>query len=257
MVQAVYYHFSAFVLHTIVILNYVLFLVYKESIKDDLDELYPERKQFGGSWNYLTHWNIILQLAYFTLAILNDIFGTESRAKEVSSRLQKSRDFLFSTLAFPIGIFVPITFWILFYIDRDLVFPADLDQVFPAITNHMMHTTSLPSQILELLLVYHVYPPRKYGFPAIVSFCLAYISWIFYIAYAGGIWVYAVLEVLTQYQRLMFVISLSLFGIILYLIGEWCNNKAWKQPQKRNGYGKSVQNGSIQQERYKNGRKYK
>ena len=60
-----------------------------------------------------------------------------------------------------------------------------------------------------------------------VGFCLTYIGWIFYIAYASGIWVYGVLEVLTQYQRIVFVMILSLFGVVLYSIGELSNNKMW------------------------------
>ena len=115
-----------------------------------------------------------------------------------------------------------------FHLNRDLVFPPDLDEVFPPITNHMMHTTPLPSQILELALVYHSYPAKKYGFPTIIVFCLSYVGWIFYIPYAGGPWVYGVLEVLDQSQRLVFVIGMSVFSVLLYLIGEWCNNKVWK-----------------------------
>ena len=253
MVQKVY----KILLHLTVILNYVLFLTYKESIKDKLNDLYPDRKKFGGSWKYLTHWNIFLQLIYFSLAFLNDVFGTESTTKETSSRLQKCRDFLFSTLAFPIGIFVPTIFWILFNIDRNLVFPPLLDKVFPPITNHMMHTTPLPSQILELLLVYHIYPRKISGIPAIVAFCLTYIGWIFYIAYVGGIWVYPVFEVLNQWQRVLFLIVLSMFGTMLYLIGECCNNWVWKESKNVHVQTKIKQNETFRQERVKNGKKYK
>ena len=81
--------------HFTVILNYVLFLLYQESIKDELYILFPKRRLFGGEWKYLTYWNIALQLGYFIIAFVNDIWGTESSAKEASSRLQKCRDFVF------------------------------------------------------------------------------------------------------------------------------------------------------------------
>ena len=244
--------------HIVVILNYVLFLWYKDSIKDKLNELYPDRAEFGGSWKYLTHWNVALQLIYFCLALLNDLFGTESRTKEEASHFQKLRDFLFSTLAFPIGIFVPIIFWILFKLDRDLVFPPDLDEVFPPITNHMMHTTPLPSQILELAIVYHSYPAKKYGFPTIITFSLSYVGWIFYIPYAGGPWVYGVFEVLSQSQRLVFAIGMSLFSVLLYLIGEWCHNMVWKPTVSDEIQLKSLSNGdSFKGQANKNKRRYK
>ena len=251
MVQKIY----TTLLHLTVIINYVLFLAYKESIKDELLELFPNRNLFGGSWKFLTHWNVILQLVYFCLAFLNDVFGTESRTKETSSRLQKCRDYLFSTLAFPIGIFVPTIFWILFNIDRNLVFPPVFDKIFPAITNHMMHTTPLPSQILELFFVYHVYPRKMSGIPAIVTFCLAYVGWIFYIAYAGGIWVYPVFEVLNQWQRILFVIVLSMFGTTLYLIGEYCHTWVWKDSKNIHGQATFKQNELFHKQGVKNGKK--
>ena len=202
--------------------------MYKESIKDRLNLLYPDWEEFGGSWKFLTHWNITLQLVYFCLAFLNDVFGTEYKAKQDASYFQKLRDFLFATLAFPIGTFVSIIFWVLFNLDRDLVYPEALDEVYPPITNHMIHTTPLPSQILELALVYHSYPSRKLGFLTIIIFTQSYIAWIFYVAYAGGPWVYGVLEVLSQSQRLVFVMFMSIFSVLLYLTGEWCNKMVWK-----------------------------
>ena len=244
--------------HVLVILNYVLFLLYKDSIKDRLNELYPDREEFGGSWKFLTHWNIALQLVYFCIAFLNDLFGTESKIKQDANFLQILRDYLFATLAFPIGTFVPIVFWILYNLDRDLVYPQDLDDVFPQITNHMMHTTPLPSQILELVLVYHSYPSRKLGFPTIIIFCQSYIGWIFYVAYAGGPWVYGVFEVLSQSQRLIFVIGLSIFSVFLYLTGECCNKKVWEIQTDDEISSKDIYN-NLQQSVYTNsitGRNY-
>ena len=244
------------ILHLLVILNYVSFLLYKESIKDELHRMFPTRIEFGGSWKFLTHWNIFLQLAYFNLAFFNDIFGTESSTKEASSRLQKCRDFLFSTMAFPVGIFVPIIFWILFNIDRNLVFPPSFDKVFPPMTNHMMHTTPLPSQILELCMAYHIYPPKTYGIPAIITFCLSYIGWIFYIAYAGGFWVYPIFEVLTPLRRVCFVILLGIFVTMLYLIGERCNSWVWKVHKNTNVQTGVYKNGTLHQERSRSAKKY-
>ena len=48
------------------------------------------------------------------------------------------KDFVFSTIGFPVGVFVSVSFWGLYAIDRDLVFPDELDQFFPPITNHMV-----------------------------------------------------------------------------------------------------------------------
>ena len=158
--------------HLAVIVNYVLFLLHSKSVDETLNKLVPTRS-FGGSFKYLTHWNVWLQAIYFIIAFTNDIFGTDSRTKEGASVIQKVRDFLFSSIAFPTGLFVTIAFWGIYVVDRKLIFPVELDKYFPPITNHMMHTTPLVSQILELLFIYHIQPKRFYG--------LRYVIKVFYI----------------------------------------------------------------------------
>ena len=61
------------------------------------------QNSFGGQWKYLTFINMWIQLIYFSISFLNNIFGTHATTKESASSLQNIRDFLFATLAFPIG----------------------------------------------------------------------------------------------------------------------------------------------------------
>ena len=151
------------VFHLVVIINYVLFLLHSKSVDSVLNKLIPQRALFGGQFKYLTHWNVWLQAFYFTIALANDVFGSESRTKERCSGIQKARDFVFSSVAFPTGSFVTIAFWSIYLVDRNLIFPAELDKYFPPITNHMMHTTPLVSQICEIMFIFHAPPKRIYG----------------------------------------------------------------------------------------------
>ena len=151
--------------HAVSILNYVLFLVHAHNVRKTLHEVYPRFCQFFGELNHLTHLNVWIQLIYFTIAFVNDVFGLEStEVPELHSVFQKLRDFIFGSLALPIGSFVTISFWSLFLVDRNLIMPVEWDQYFPPITNHMMHTAPLVAQVLELLFVFHVYPKRSHGF---------------------------------------------------------------------------------------------
>lgn len=189
----------------------------------------PTQRSFGGQWKYLTFWNMWIQLIYFTISFLNNIFGSHATDKKSSSTLQKIRDFLFSTLAFPIGQFVGIVFWTLFKIDRELVFPAAFDKFFPNYINHMMHTTVVPVQLLELILLYHLYPSKKTGTFTTVIFCLIYLSWTLIVAHFGGIWVYPIFEVLDPVSRIAFMVVCSMFGSLLYFSGELLNNIIWSK----------------------------
>ena len=82
------------VFHVTVIVNYVLYLIHQSNVSEDLNLVYPDRARFGGSFKYLTNWNVWLQAMYFIIALANDIFGSEARTKERSSATQKIRDFM-------------------------------------------------------------------------------------------------------------------------------------------------------------------
>jgi len=187
----------------------------------------PTQKSFGGQWKYLTFINMVLQLIYFSISFLNNFFGSNALDRDNSTTLQKIRDFIFATLGFPIGQFVGIVFWTLFYIDRELVFPEVLDKLFPNYINHMMHTTVIPAQLLELILLYHIYPSRLKGMATSYLFCLVYLVWIMIVAFVGGIWVYPILKILDPVPRAAFMFTCSLFGAFLYLCGEGLNNMVW------------------------------
>ena len=151
------------IFHLAVIINYVLFLLHSKNVDAILNKRIPTRASFGGTLKYLTHWNVWLQAGYFLIAFVNDMIGSDSKTKERSSAFQKLRDFLFSSVAFPTGAFVTVAFWAIYLVDRKLIFPVQLDKYFPPITNHMMHTTPLISQALELIFIYHIQPKKAYG----------------------------------------------------------------------------------------------
>ena len=149
----------------------------------------PGRPSFGGQWKYLTFINLWIQLIYFSVSFFNNFIGSQATESAKASKLQRCRDLLFATLAFPIGQFVGIVFWVLFHVDRELVFPAHYDNFFPNYINHAMHTTVIPAQLLELFNLYHAYPKRLNGMSITMIFCFVYLTWTLIVAHFGGIWV--------------------------------------------------------------------
>ena len=136
---------------------------------------------FGGQWKYLTFINLWVQLLYFILCLITD-FSKER------SIIVRWRDVMFASAAFPVGLFVCVSFWGIWAVDRELVFPAKLDPYFPALMNHAMHTVPLPLLLLEMICIHHVYPSRKTGGGIAASFFLAYLIWVHVVFYFGGIW---------------------------------------------------------------------
>jgi len=190
-------------------------------------EFRNELTEFAGRLKYLTFLNLVLQLIYYSLSSLNDIIGTSSKIVKENHGLQTIRDYLFGSLVFPIAMFVALTFWALWAIDRELVFPAALDAFFPPWLNHIMHTSIVPFAIIELLFVPKVFPNRSQALKGTSAFMLGYIAWVFFIAYHTSFWVYPILEVLSWPLRILFIIACATLAGLLYLIGESLHFIRW------------------------------
>lgn len=73
----------------------------------------------------------ICQAIYFTLATVNDWFGTNEHHPKRPNSLRTLKDYMFAAFAFPLALNVAISFWGLMAIDRELVLPKSFDAFFP------------------------------------------------------------------------------------------------------------------------------
>ncbi|KAL8610670.1 hypothetical protein ACOMHN_047239 [Nucella lapillus] len=188
---------------------------------------------YGGKFKFLTFWNLILQTVYFGLGALTVFAGPKACVSTVDpkhhSGLRRARDVIHSTLAFPVGMFVVCTFWALYAVDRELVYPRALDALIPPWLNHLLHTTVLPILLVEKALVYHHHPRRHNGIFILSAFALLYLAWILWIAYAADLWVYPVLRVMQNQERVIFISFLLMFFISIYLLGESLTKFLWRK----------------------------
>lgn len=115
--------------------------IYYQQVNNTL----PVKKPFG-KLKYLTYWNLVriqrhsgcnlflwftlqlLQFTYFSLVTL----ATVSKSKVATKLI----DFLFFALAFPMALIVSSSFWSIYAIDRELIFPVVLEKYYPTWLNH-------------------------------------------------------------------------------------------------------------------------
>ncbi|ESO83167.1 hypothetical protein LOTGIDRAFT_96291, partial [Lottia gigantea] len=195
----------------------------------DWNFVLPGHADYGGKFKFLTFWDTCLQTIYFALSVLNDLIGSNVSVgdKQKKTVLQKIRDCFHSTIIFPTGAFVVLSFWAIYAVDRELIYPRELDKIIPSWVNHVQHTTVLPFLILEKILIHHQYPSKVKGITVILAFAAAYLIWILWIAYVADLWVYPVLKVLDPAQKAVFIFFLFLLFISLYLIGESLTKFIW------------------------------
>lgn len=201
----------------------------------------PIMSAYGGKLKFLTYWDAVMQALYFTLCVIIDIGGWE-RGKTSSKQLPLIcglRDYIFTSLAFPIALFVSFTFWGLYAVDRELVLPAVLDPYFPTWLNHIMHTAVGVWVLLEMLTSHRIYSDKWKGLLGLAIFQSVYLIWMHIVYLKSGMWVYNVFNVLNLPQRIAFLVVSVATGCVFYLLGDklnaiiWGSDKRLKKQKKK------------------------
>ncbi|KRF98392.1 uncharacterized protein Dwil_GK14825, isoform C [Drosophila willistoni] len=187
---------------------------------------------FAGKFKFLTFLCAIIQALYYIVSLANDFVGTNELTPKRPPAIRRFKDWLLATLAFPVALNVGVTFWTLYAIDRELVFPKILDPVFPSWLNHVLHTNIVVFIVLELFTSYRAYPKRSTGLTGLAIFMGSYLIWIHIVKHYSGVWVYPVLEVLQLPQRILFFAAVLGFTFSLYVLGEFLNNIVWAKEVK-------------------------
>ncbi|ODN01516.1 Androgen-induced protein [Orchesella cincta] len=194
---------------------------------------------FPGKWKYLTVWDIVLQLVYHSVGLANDLFGSSEVVAKRQSALQRFRDGLFASWAFPVGLFVSASFWGLYALDRALVFPKEMDAFYPAWLNQAVHTGPVTFLLLEALTVPKLRPGRTCTLTANLGFSLTYLAWITWVFSQNGVWAYPILEVLNNGQRGIFFGTCCLCIVGFYFLGEKLNQWRWGSEDSKAVSGKA------------------
>ncbi|XP_052761334.1 androgen-induced gene 1 protein-like isoform X1 [Mya arenaria] len=222
------------IVHIVAFITYIYSLYYSLRYIGQGDEHYVylfTYRGFGGKFKFLTFLNVLMQTVYFGLSIMNDLKGSHAKPSDggQKSKLQSFLDVYLAALVYPVGVFVVMTFWGIYAVDRELVYPKKLDELIPQWLNHTMHSTVLPFLLIEKIVVYHEYPTRRRGMSILLAFALLYLCWILWIAYYANIWVYPVLAVMEVHQRAIFIGILCVFFLTIYMVGESLNKAIWRK----------------------------
>ncbi|XP_012263358.2 androgen-dependent TFPI-regulating protein-like isoform X2 [Athalia rosae] len=211
------------------------FTIYYACVELNLPPRVPKPDFDPGQLKYLTFWNLILQAVFFFVCLANDFGGSNELSPTKRPFLRRFKDFFHASLAFPVAMFVGVTFWALMAVDRELVLPRAVDPYFPWWLNHLMHTMIVVSTIAEMFTAPRQYPSRLAGLGGLLVFMAIYLIWVLIIYTKGGIWVYPVMEVLSWPLRICFFLVLFLFAAALYIFGEYFDRLIWGQTRKSAG----------------------
>lgn len=153
-----------------------------------------------------------IQIAYFTLALLNDVFPTPA--------IKKTKDIIFAGLTIPFAFKTTLMYFGISFIDPELVFPAALRPHFPTWLDITLHSSISVFPIFEILLTRPQFTYRWTSIKVLITGLISYSIWIHVVYFKTGKWVYDIFAELNDIERTVFFAASGIVGIGLYFIGE-------------------------------------
>lgn len=170
-----------------------------------------------GRWRFLTFNCLVMQFVAYSLSLTS----------HAVPRLRKPKDFFFTTFAFPVGMLVVTSFWSIWVtFGRESIFPQSLEAFYPPWLNHVTHTIIAPINLFELLTVKHEYSTDKRAIVPLTGYILSYSTFLLYIRYQTGRFVYPFLNEMNGVQVGAFMAGMAVFTVIVYKSGKILHNLA-------------------------------
>ncbi|XP_050534851.1 androgen-dependent TFPI-regulating protein-like [Daktulosphaira vitifoliae] len=187
-------------------------------------------------YRFLTNWNLFMQTLYFIGCLLHDIMKILNGPNwlKIGSKIQMLISGSFAALILPTSIFVSTSFWILYGIDREIVYPKVIDDVLPYWQNHGMHTVILLLGICELFTTKHLFFSTKILLSVLGAFELTY-AIVFLETYVEkGRWVYPLFGMFSLPISIAIMITLLFSYTMCLFVGIFIQNQYWEKEEKKN-----------------------
>ncbi|CAH1406765.1 unnamed protein product [Nezara viridula] len=167
---------------------------------------------------FLTKWTFIVILIYYSSMVLSHFLNLIFGESKSSYKLRRFADALFTTIVLPIGMYITIGFWIVYHIDRDLIFPIWLEEIIPGWVNHGVHTFNLVLPLIDLFLVKHTFPPWSEAVYYSALYCGSYTICLFGTYFQHGFWLYPIFEKMTLFQSICYCIVIYILVLVFHHI---------------------------------------
>lgn len=158
---------------------------------------------------FLTHWMVWIQLIYYTIGFLALVFKSQS--------LLNFADTMRSGLVFPLCTFACTSFWVIFSIDREMIYPTYYDSLIPAYQNHLWHSLPATLQLYDLVFFKHKIPSMIKNVIFMVGFFAVYFGRCYLFFLDKSIWPYAFMTHIWSAGEMYFIVLILMFFLLVIL----------------------------------------
>ncbi|XP_041983247.1 androgen-dependent TFPI-regulating protein-like [Aricia agestis] len=170
-------------------------------------------------FKFLTIWNVIFHMIYLVVNIIceaQELF--EIKDKGILSPFKAAKQVFFDSILVPTTMSISLVFWPMFLYDRELLYPAFIDDAIGAIANYMMHAFIVLVAVWEMR---YMSPKEKYRGLCLINVGLLsgiYIAVLLHNHAETGLFPYPLLYMLhgTMYLNLLWVSCIVLIYAVYH-----------------------------------------
>ena len=139
------------------------------------------------------------------------------------------RDYIFTSVLFPLGTAITITFWMWTLYDPFSVVPYVNQRIINTygVYNFYLHTFPLVFSVLGVILVYRKYPKQSVGLKISTGVALSYMLWLIWVAKIGKYLTYPFLRKWAWWKIGGYMICAVATSPVLYIAGEKLTEWFW------------------------------
>jgi len=193
---------------------------------------------YGGRYKFLTVLNLKLLILYYGWSTIMDMtylfWSSISHTSKVNrQKFRKNclrRDYVFTSIVFPISCTVCILYWSIYAIAPNLIQSETARKYSPVngFHNHAIHTVPIVSTLLECFCKQHRLNVAFWkGSLGWFLACGSYLLWVLWIAYAADLWVYPFMRVMSAAGKTLFFLFVFVFEACLYRVGITITTRYW------------------------------
>lgn len=191
----------------------------------------PTHQTYAGRFKYLTFQSFLVGLMYYNVASVFDfVIYTRERDSELFASI---RDFLFTTIVFPLAMFVCAMFWLLYTVNPTFLRSPEEEKLVPWWMNHGYHTLPIALALFQAYAIHHSYPRKRMALISIVAVDGLYIIWLFYVAYHANIWVYPFMAKMSMFGVLLFLAICVALSFGCYYLGKKFTDFVWRNEKAK------------------------
>jgi FAR-17a/AIG1-like protein len=124
--------------------------------------------------------------------------------------------------------------YLIYAIDRELIYPVSFEATIPPYMNHIQHTFPLISVLLDMLLIDHSYHSStlRLDLAMVCAVSITYVGVLVFVWVNEGIWVYPFIGLLPDLAKVAFFAFGVFLVALVYYGGMITSGTLWRETKR-------------------------